>query len=288
MYIRLLIAMSISTALLSSVDCIVYSFDRPMQLEAFLESYDYYCSNKGRVEVIYRASNKDFARGYTLLKDRYPTVIFTQQGNAPAQDFKVLTMRALAGVPNKHLLFAVDDIIITDFVDLDECISALEQSGAYAFYLRLGLNLNYCYTMNQRQPLPQYRQDGAYIIWAFQGAAYDWGYPNTLDMAIYRKDDILPIVTQLSFKSPNTFEGSWASIAPRRSNGISFLRSKMINIPVNIVQSDCNNRNMNQHHPEELLKDFLQGKKINIHAYHNYENASAHVEAPLHIIERNS
>ncbi|MBS0637365.1 MAG: hypothetical protein JSS12_07625, partial [Verrucomicrobia bacterium] len=43
------------------VDLVVFSFDRPMQLYAFLESLETYVSNPHQIHVIYRCTDKQFS-----------------------------------------------------------------------------------------------------------------------------------------------------------------------------------------------------------------------------------
>ena len=112
-------------------DLIIFSFDRPLQLYALLESVEKYFSNVGNTQVIYRYSNGEFQHGYEEIQKQFEWVTFTAQSPVtPHQDFKCLTMNALQESPNKHVLFAVDDIIVTDVVDIATCINALENHNA--------------------------------------------------------------------------------------------------------------------------------------------------------------
>ena len=46
----------------NNVDIIIFSYDRPLQLYAFLESIDQYCVGVGKCFVLYRASDKDYEK----------------------------------------------------------------------------------------------------------------------------------------------------------------------------------------------------------------------------------
>src|SRR5207248_451809 len=103
----------------------------------------------------------------------------------PRSDFKEKTLKAVFESPNPYILFAVDDIVVKDHVNLTTCIKELEKTGGYGFFLHLGKNLRHCYTLNQPQALPPLIPIQSTIhAWQFKQGSYDWAYPNSLDMTI--------------------------------------------------------------------------------------------------------
>lgn len=270
-------------------DLVVFSYDRPLQLYAFLESMQKYVTGIGQLSVIYRASSELFKKGYELVRADFPQALFYLQGSNPAHDFKPLTLKAAFESPSAYILFAVDDIVVKDTVDLEQCIDALERYGAYAFFLRLGKHLNYCYALNRAQPLPPLMQEDADIYsWRFSDAAFDWRYPHTVDLTLYRKRDIEGDLKTISYTTPNTLEGAWSSRAHTMlaKKGLCFGRSKMVNLPLNRVQNEYPNRAMSIS-PQELLAQFEAGKKMDIALLDRIENRSAHMEYVPTFIDRN-
>ncbi len=65
-----------------------------------------------------------------------------QHPQTAEQDFKSLVIHTLKSTENRFMLFAVDDIIIKDNINLSDCISYLKQTEAFGFYLRLGKKHN--------------------------------------------------------------------------------------------------------------------------------------------------
>ena len=126
-------------------DLVIFSFNRPLQLYALLESIKNYCHGVGEIHVIYRASDDHFDHGYAMVKQDFTAIRYHKQGENPHQDFKPLTLSAVFESPSPYIIFAVDDIVVKENVDLTECISALEKYNAYGFYLRNGTNLTNCY-----------------------------------------------------------------------------------------------------------------------------------------------
>lgn len=261
-------------------DLVIFSYNRPLQLYALLESVQKYMQGIGQTIVVCRASDGQYKSGYDVVCADFPHVFFYEQGADPARDFKPLTLKATFESPSQYVIFAVDDIVVKDTVDLAQCICVLEKTGAYAFYLRLGMNLNYCYPDRRPQPLPNFQYEEADIYsWKFGEAVLDWRYPHTVDMTIYRKRDIESELRLLPYNGPNRMEGNWsARIAGKLAQrGLCFRTSKIVNLPLNRVQNDTKNRAMNIDY-RELLVQFQSGKKMNITLLHTIVNKSAHME----------
>lgn len=273
-----------------SADIVIFSYHRPMQLYALLESMrKNIIAGRGQTNVIYRADTQEYHYGYALVQQDFPEVIFIAQGEEPQRDFKPLTLRASFESPSHYLMFAVDDIIVTDTIDLGECIEALEVTGAHSFHLRLGTNLTECYSMACLQPLPRFQQvTDTILAWQFGGGRADWQYPNSVDMSVYRKRDIERMLKSLPYANPNTFEGNWAGQWQmlRAAFGLCYTTSKTVNIPCNCVQKVFGNRYMQSYSVDELLQIFMSGKKIAIADLEHIQNTAVHMEYNFRFIER--
>ena len=261
-------------------DLIAFSYDRPLQLYALLESIQVYVQGLDRIVIIYRSSNDQFYNAYQEVVDAFPEVDFRYQKNLP-NEFKRLTLEALMTSKQGHLLFAVDDNIVTDYIDIGYAVKLLEETQAYGFYFRLGTHLTYCYPAQVPQAVPVHQLvvDDVYT-WCFKAGEWDWGYPNTVDMTLYRMDEVMATITNLPFNAPNSFEGYWALQAKQvlERNGLFHQHAKIVNLPLNRVQSECENVHMHAFSPEDLLKLFLEGKKIEIHQLYRIDNYAAHME----------
>lgn len=274
----------------STVDLVIFSYNRPLQLYALLESVDKYVKGAGQIHVIYRASDEAFAQGYALVAESFTRVHWHAQGNNPQQDFKPLTLKAAFESPSAYIIFAVDDIVVKDSVDLAACAQMLEKSQAYGFYLRLGKNLNHCYSYNsapQAVPTLTKEADGIFS-WHFNNGQYDWIYPHTVDMTVYRKKDIESDLRLFSYANPNRLEDVWNMRARAiiHKKGLCFAVSKIVNMPLNRVQHDYNNRAMAEFTPQDLLKEFISGKKMDIAPLYCVNNRGAHMEYTPTFINR--
>lgn len=260
-------------------DILIFSCDRPLQLYACLESIYQYMSGFETLSVLYRASNEQFAAGYKKLKKDFPQVHFVAQSNNYKKDFKPLLMKTAFKNPSKYILFGVDDIVVKDFTDLNTCMEFMEKTNAYGFYLRFGKHISYCYQAAAEQSLPLSLPvaNGVYA-WKFDQASYDWAFPNSVDMTLYRKKNLEAHFKLLKFNAPNSLEFSWArECRPKESIGLYFESSKIVNIPFNIV-SRTGNPHMNYLSASELLVKFEQGLKMDIRPLHQVQNSSPHFE----------
>lgn len=263
-------------------DLIIFSFNRPLQLYALLESLEKYITDINSTTIIYRASNEQYNAAFQTVASQFPSIQFLQQQSI--HDFKTLTLQALNDSSSNYILFAVDDNIVKDYTSLSECITWLENTNAYGFYLKMGTHLDYCYTENSPQLLPPLTQINQNIFsWEFELGEKDWHYPNTVDMTLYRKKDLLSLFESLSYTNPNLLEGNWAAWwvinkAPSPI-GIFYENSKIINIPLNKVQTiNILNRDMNLYTPEELLEKFEAGLKMDISPLYKMKNKAVHTE----------
>jgi glycosyltransferase involved in cell wall biosynthesis len=276
-----------------NVDIIVFSYNRPIQLYAFLESAYKYILGFNKIEVIYRSDNKAFSLAYNDVKRNFPNVHFVKQSLSPFSDFKPIVNRTIFSLQNtaNYIAFAVDDIIVKDYIDLQNCIKLLKQTSAYFFSLRLGKNIDYCYMANSKQNIPFHVDiEKDMLAWKIDSAQGDWFDQNSVDMTIYKKKDIKKSFNKINFKNPTELEINWNSyINTKKRNkshiGLSYNVSKCINIPINIV-FQSQNRHMNLFSPEELLSKYNQGLKIDIDMYHQFENCSVHMDSVPRFIDR--
>src|SRR5262249_36327461 len=129
----------------------------------------------------------------------------------PEQDFKPLVLQATFKSSSPYVMFAVDDMIVRDAIDVREGIREMEKTGALGVYYRLGRHVDFSYMKNQPQSIPpSVHLEKNLWAWQFSGGEGDWKYPHTVDMTLYRKDDIRPLLKSLKYTHPNSMESCWA------------------------------------------------------------------------------
>lgn len=271
-----------------TADLVVFSYDRPLQLFAFLESVEKYITGLGEIHVIYRTSSQEYENAYLKVKARFSNVFFHLQGEQnPSKDFKDLTLQSAFKSPSDYILFAVDDIIVKDYIDIAHDITLLQDTNAYGFYYRLGTHLNHCHPTNKVQSLPDLKNITDEVLsWSFESAEGDWGYPNTVDMTLYEKITIKKDIESIPLENPS-FEFFWDNLSSKIKYkiGLCYQISKIVNIPLNRVQDVCSNPHMGIS-KEYLLSIFNLGLKIDINPLFRNKNSGAHTEYQLSYIVR--
>jgi glycosyltransferase involved in cell wall biosynthesis len=277
------------------VDTVIFSFDRPMQLYATLESMERWMTNNSEIYVIYRFSEKKYNLAYKELHARFPKIHFVCENDFSRKNFKqiVLETTFLKSTSN-YIMFAVDDNIVKGSIDLKKCASSLHDTGAYGFYLKMGNHINYCGTqqIDQKTPIHVHYKDDIYA-WIFNQKNIglgDWEYPNSVDMVVYNKKDLKDIYYKIDFKNPNRLEGAWDQNRPSNNHlGLYCDISKLVNIPVNAIsENNCQVINeYNQYSTAWLLDKFNQGYKIDISPIGKISNnRSVHIDYPLDFVKR--
>jgi len=266
---------------------IIFSYDRPAQLAALLESIQTHITNLNDIYIIYRAS-QDYEQAYTECFNSFKDLQLTlmKQGPKPNEDFKPLVMQALASCKEEYMLFTVDDLLITDKINLSECINFIIKYQAYAFFLRLGENITESFMIGIQNPMPleSLLLDDKVYFWKFEKGYGEWAYPHSVDGNIYPTRFVIESLQEFDFVSPNTLEGAWADpgrIRPYlKEYGLCYRESKLINIPFNAVKNDWP-----LYYPvasiptiEHCLQKFIEGYRVDINPYFRLKNKSPHVD----------
>lgn len=266
--------------MINNLSLIVFSKDRPLQLEAYLDSILYYSEiDQKSISVIYTQTNEI---SYQNLINRFKDINWVFEDNF-FEDLNKLINKS-----EDYILFGCDDVIFINKIDLRQSIQFLEKNNNFlGFSLRLGLNIT---------PVPYniIEEANDIITWNWdQCNTPHWDYPWEIDSTIYRKSDILNILQNFeNIKNPNYFE---SDIANNIKNLVSkyylasFIKSKCIVLTVNRVQDDFLNSfddtiNTDVH---TLFKIFLKGIKIDFIEISKKKNNHIHVGAEYLKLHKN-
>lgn len=280
---KLFMTIMLCTSLLSTAaDLIIFSKDRPLQLQALLESIVLHVKGLEHVAVLYTASAAQFSDAYKMLAHQFPDVRWVQQDPGKQRsDFAPLLQNIFEHLPAPYIMFAVDDMIVVNKIDLFRCMELMKKTNAYGCYLRLGKDTNYCYAHNAPMRIPQLNHvEGEFYTWQLRTGDKCWGYPHTVDMTIYPRKTVQEAITTCGTTSPNIFEALWSGKSiPQNSLALCYTTSRVINIPLNLVQQDYgHNRCARRYKVEDLLNLFIQGWRINVEALYQLKHNSPHVD----------
>ena len=265
---------------------LIFSKDRPLQLDATLRSFSLHATGTAgfRMAVLYKASSSRMEALYRQVRREHPGTWFVRE-----HDFRQDLLALLQG--HAQVLFLVDDCVFVRATPLDEISALLDADPqAIGFSLRLGENTTYCYTMDREQRPPTFsRPRGDVLRFEWPGAELDFGYPLEVSSSLYRTRDILPLLSTLEFRNPNTLESQMAIAASRfrtsRPVLLSPARSLAFCLPVNRVQDIYDNRaGMKNAQPaEELASRYRAGARLDVGALSGHVPRSCHEELALPI-----
>mgnify|MGYP001551896604 CR=1 FL=1 len=130
--------------------CVVFSRDRACQLHALLSSLRDHVEEGLELCVIYRATNDRHKKAYeeviALFNNNY--IEWREEDN-----FRRDLLSVMGGIATNSVFFLVDDIIFIRPVSL-KAFSILN-FRVYVPSLRLGENVNFCYTKQQPMKVPE-------------------------------------------------------------------------------------------------------------------------------------
>lgn len=250
---------------------IVFSKDRPLQLGGYLESLIYFSKiNKGSITVIYTHSS---SISYENLISEFPEINWVKE-NIFFED-----LLSAINIANDFIIFGCDDVVFKDFFDIDVSINTLEiNDDIFGFSLRLGNNI---------APLPQKIDTNSnFLKWSWINCETShWNYPWELDGTLYRREDILSIISKVNrdlIKNPNYFESEIANRVSElipRNNLAAFIKSKCIVLTINRVQDDFENSFDSTVNTDvtSLYELYLKGCKIDYKAISKKNNSFIHV-----------
>lgn len=266
------------------IDSIIFSKNRPLQLHCLLSSLVKNSNLPGNKIKVLHKYDEEFLEGLSLVKSLHPEVIFEKEENFELQ------VKSYLGTEEKYCVFFVDDIVVKEEIDFRVPCEILENNPEIlCFSLRLGLHLNYCYPMSQRQIVPNGIINSELFAWGWKGAHFDWGYPFSVDGHVFRRSEIESWVSHLKFNNPNQFESSLQEITKTFviPNGmVSHVVSKLFNNPANRVQDEFKNKNESSASIQDFNKILLSGKEIDFTKFKGFMNNGAHTPVEFEMRNR--
>ena len=261
------------------ITAVVYSKDRPLQLDLCLNSIAKNFDQASSVIVIYKASDI-YEESYRILQSEHPDINFILQGDSIFKD----TLDVISSTENDFVcLFTDDDIVYQKVPNIIYDILKTE-SQIHCFSLRMGLNITKRFHeghLYEDTPVPSMLQriDEQNMCWAKTLREYGsyWSYSLSVDGHIFRKKDIELMFDEMWYlnqrytdweQTPNRIESVmqrfWTDSKPLIA---SFINSVVVNSPNNRVQdSHLSNRfgEAYGYDADTLLEKYVLGRRINI------------------------
>jgi len=255
-------------ALLHSV---IFSKDRPAQLDLLLRSIERCVTGDGEVSVLYKESDPTYHRGYGLVEARHPEFTFVPETTTLRFDFQAIAL----GRPEKYFQCLMDDdVYVRPFSLADpEFVQYAGDPEIVALVLRMSPEMDYCYTQNVITDPPEFAEDGT---WRWHGRFDDWGYPYSVDGSIWTMDRVAHVLKHGPYESLNALEPCLlaAMTAPK---ALCYKKPRLLGIPHNNVQDAFRQNRHEGGGPVEMNERFLAGEQIRWEPIAAIEARSPHV-----------
>lgn len=266
----------------SKVSVIVFSKGRPMQLHAYLESLLRF-SDAGQEDITVLCCETEGIR-YDRVRNQFPKVNWVTESRFE-DDLKRLISQA-----DRYIMFGCDDVVFTGNFSLRRAAGYLEQSpDVFGFSLRLGRNI-------EPYPPKAVCQDGI-MKWNWEEShEQHYNYPWELDCTVYRKDDVVELISMedKAIRNPNYFEavvdaGNRSARIRRKFLACNEKRSRAIVITVNRVQESYQNGFDDSMMTDIYSLDRLyndEGNSLDIDRISQIRNRVVHVDAAYFILRK--
>jgi len=242
---------------------IIFSKNRACQLHLLLESIFLNApSIFSNITVLYKADS-EFCNNYNTVKTIFPSITFIRETN--------FNIDLLKTISEEYSLttFIVDDAVIYEHVPpLQSETKQWIYDEKCIFSLRLGLNCKYSHPANIHYSITNYSEAGNCILLDYcEQEIGDFSYPLSTDGHIYSTKLIKSLLSITPFKDPNTLEANiqqyvGTQYVPTKLK--CFKNSKLVSIPINLVNTSITNRNGLKHHlsAKQLNDNYTNGQII--------------------------
>jgi hypothetical protein len=225
------------------------------------------------LHVIVRCSSEDYIKAYKelfLLFDDFD-IHFHLESN-----FRNDLLKVLKNVKSRYLFYLVDDNLFVEKFDFQNITTF---SKRYIVCLRMGMNVNYSYTCSQNISLPKFDYNGDFLTWEFHNEKLDWGYIFSVDGNIYETNLIYNMTKSINFSGPNSYEAlmNMFRYIFYSYKGLCFHNSRLLNLNLNRVQSEIDNK-CGSFSTSELLFKWNNGLRLECDNIYKNSYNSCHIE----------
>jgi len=213
----------------NQTDLIILSEGNMYKLYTSLESVTAYMPGLQDIYILYSPEN-DPKSNFDMLKQIYKNIHFVEI--LDTNTFKKKLEDTIITSKSPYILFSTDTTIVQTPVDIQYCITLMEQTYAYGFFLYLGKNTKENHALIRKQKIAPHVEISKNIYaWQFKYGEHNWRRPHNLFMTLYRKNDILQSVRDLNYNSSENLSATWNNqLFDMENIGLFFEASKVKNV----------------------------------------------------------
>ena len=202
----------------SALSEVIVFAESPEKLQQLLDSLYAYVTGVNRIFVVYGHKSLQEKNDYHALQTLYPTIGFY---SIDEQKSNVILFFIYLQIQSNYVLFVKGDTVFQKPLCLSECINALEDTNAYAFYFRLAAQEGM--RLHHNAPLLAYKND--MYAWNFAAAvgSDQWSSVNSVDCVLHKKENTHVFALQSTHApTPDWIEDVWANEANLDQVGLCF------------------------------------------------------------------
>jgi len=242
------------------VDIVIFSKNRPMQLELLLHSLRERFEPFANIHVLYTTSTYQMRFGYKTLRDEYNNIEFVEEINGFKESFNNI----LRKLNERYCLFLCDDNVFVRELRVHELEDAVEHFEAvpeiHAVSLRMNPEIDYCFPAKKTMKVPKMFFFPHGFVWSWMEEGIDrhtcWGYPMAINTHIYKAREIIPIIQRLDFHNVNSLEARVNRNRMNKNLMLAMCETKIFDV--------CNTYSKDGQVDKESLEEFLSGKRLSM------------------------
>ncbi len=261
---------------------IIYSHDRACQLDLLLKSIKNKMPEQN-VTVLFSFSTPEYQSGYERIKLLHDITLVQKTTDT----FHTLLKNAVQKTEDEHVILLCDDDVFIKSVNLPEI-----DCNSIGLNLRYSPKLKNSYHTGLMCKLPLFTEYGVNLKWDWNAYPGEdrWGYPYQAGGMAYSRDFLEYILSTIKPSNPNEFETQMMNnkFAYNRMNILCNKTSSVVNLSINRVQTTVaynrGGRDVN-YSPEELNKEFLNGKHICFDQFDEFDTDCEFIETEIKLKE---
>ena len=272
------------------VDILIWAKDRACQLDLLLRSIKDNFVDYNKIYVRYDYTSPDFKKGFTKVttKDYGLPITYIETSGDFEKDTKEVIYNKME---TKYMLNLCDDDVFKRPTAICDILGDYTDEVC-AISLRMSEDILWCYGTQKKSPLPKFYpmdSNGLKWKWADSDPSTDWGYPSAVNIHIYRTEWFKKVIKDLHFDTPNKLEYLFNTNRKIfKPYIISLKKTRILNIPVNQVQTMCPTNPYGKTYSytlKELNDKFLNGYIINTENIYSHFNRGVNEEIKLNFIK---
>lgn len=256
---------------------ILFSKDRPMQLDALLTSIRHCFIGDYQLILQWYTSNSEFENAYEEVLHKHNDIIYK---NIKEKQFREDLIGAIEQAKSSNLMFLVDDILFVNQFDTNWLNNINLKKVVPSIRLWSGINYTQPSDLVSMPPKINLFSIKPWYVFSWTESSGYWSMPLSVDGNVFDKKEILFMLKRTEFKAPNTLEKAFGPyrFMFKYRKGICLAKPIILNFALNRVNVENNDFACGEEYTsEKLLNLWNSGYRIDVKAMQRIKSNSCHL-----------